>query len=161
MRTDDRGPKKDKAQKHNRRGADLESKFLRVIDANFNRAKEGLRVCEDVCRFWLNDTAMTKKLKDLRHGLTKVMVPLGLKEMIMGRDVGGDVGSKSTKSESRRDKPSDIFYANSQRVKESLRVLEEFSKLKNTKAAQAIKAMRYEVYVIEKKVLTARALHGK
>lgn len=141
--------------------AELESKFLRVIDANFNRAKEGLRVCEDVCRFWLNDTAMTKALKDLRHRLTKAMGPLGLKEMIAGRDVDGDVGRKSTKSESRRENPSDIFYANSQRVKESLRVLEEFSKLKNIKAAQAIKAMRYEVYVIEKKVLTARALHGK
>ena len=141
--------------------ADLDSKFLRVIDANFNRAKEGLRVCEDVCRFWLNDTAMTKKLKDLRHRLTTAIGPLGLKEMIAGRDVDGDVGRKSSKSESRRERPSDIFYANSQRVKESLRVLEEFSKLRKIKTAQAIKAMRYEFYIVEKKVLTSRTFNAK
>jgi len=141
--------------------ADFESKFLRVIDANFNRAKEGLRVCEDVCRFWLNDAAMTKMLKDLRHRLTTVMIPLGLKEIIAGRDIKGDVGKRSTRSESRREKPADIFYANSQRVKESLRVLEEFSKLKNIKTSQAIKDMRYAIYAVEKKVLNSRKLHDK
>ncbi len=135
--------------------------FLRVVDANFNRAKEGLRVCEDVCRFFLNESAMTKKLKDLRHRLTTVMIPLGLKEIIAGRDVHGDVGRKSTKSESLRKKPADIFYANCQRVKESLRVLEEFSKLKNVKASQAIKAMRYEMYVVEKKILSLRAFNAQ
>ena len=141
--------------------ADFESRFLRVIDANFNRAKEGLRVCEDMCRFWLEDSAMTKTFKGLRHDLTKVMIPLGLKKLMAGRDIEGDVGRKSSKSESFRKKPSDIFYANSQRIKESLRVLEEFAKLKSAKTSQAIKALRYKVYGIEKKVLTSRTFDDR
>ena len=61
---------------------DCESKFLRVIDANFNRAKEGLRVCEDVCRFWLDEEVLTKKFKSLRHRLTDEIKVLGLKSLI-------------------------------------------------------------------------------
>ena len=134
---------------------------MKLTEMNFNRAKEGLRVCEDMCRFWLDDPVMTKTFKSLRHDLTKVMTPLGLKKLIAGRDIEGDVGRESTKSEALRKKPSDIFYANSQRVKESLRVLEEFAKLKSVKTSQAIKVLRYKVYGIEKKVLTSRTLDDR
>ncbi len=138
-----------------------EPKFLRVIDANFNRAKEGLRVCEDVCRFWLNQEILTKKFKSLRHRLTDEIKVLGLKNLIAGRDVQSDCGRTTISSESKRKTTADIFYANCQRVKESLRVLEEFAKLKNVKSALGIKALRYEVYGIEKKVLSSRAFNAK
>ena len=134
----------------------LEQKFLRVVDANFNRAKEGLRVCEDVCRFWLDDEALTRVCKKNRHRLTELMIPLGLKKVIAGRDIGADVGRGSTGSESRREKTADIFYANCQRVKESLRVLEEFAKLKDIKAADGLKNLRYQIYNFEKKVLSRK-----
>ncbi len=132
----------------------FDPKFLRIIDANFNRAKEGLRVCEDVCRFLLDEKVLTANCKNIRHELTTLMIPLGLKEIIAGRDIEGDVGTRSTRSESRREKPADIFYANCQRVKESLRVLEEFAKLNSIKTAAGIKNLRYQIYAIEKKVLT-------
>ncbi len=140
---------------------EYEPKFLRVMDANFNRAKEGLRVCEDVCRFWLDEQALTKKFKSVRHRLTEHLKVLGLKDLIAARDVQGDIGRTTIKSESTRKTTSDIFYANCQRVKESLRVLEEFSKLKSVKASAGIKALRYEIYGIEKIVLSLRAFDAK
>ena len=122
----------------------------RVIDANYNRAKEGLRVCEDVFRFVKDDKELTAKVKQVRHGLTAAVALFGLKGIVAARDIVGDVGRATIKAESSRGSVADIFYANSQRVKESLRVLEEFAKLENARAAAAIKKLRYTVYDIEK-----------
>lgn len=127
--------------------------YLRVLDANFNRAKEGLRVCEDSCRFVLNSPVATRKYKNLRHQLTKSVSSLGLKKIIEGRNIAGDVGRSSTKTELKRRGISDIFYANSQRVKESVRVLEEFAKIKNPKLAQQLKKIRYMIYALEKSII--------
>ena len=132
---------------------DFEIKFLRVMDANYNRAKEGLRVCEDVCRYCFDDHKLTKSAKVLRHELTSLLKPLGLTTLLVGRDIEGDVGQQTIKEEKLRNGLEDIFYANIQRVKESLRVLEEFVKLKNSKQAQGLKALRYRVYTFEKQVL--------
>ncbi|MCB9772569.1 MAG: thiamine-phosphate pyrophosphorylase [Candidatus Omnitrophica bacterium] len=132
---------------------DSNSKFLRVIDANYNRAKEGLRVCEDVCRFWIDDGKLTKIFKSVRHRLTVSILKLGFKEILAERDVEGDMGRVTIKSEARRKSAADVFYANCQRVKESLRVLEEFAKLRNSATSASIKKLRYEVYSVEKKVL--------
>lgn len=45
-------------------------KLSRIVDANFNRAKEGLRVCEDICRYGFDLKKETRQLKDIRHALT-------------------------------------------------------------------------------------------
>ncbi|MFA5060455.1 MAG: thiamine-phosphate pyrophosphorylase [Candidatus Omnitrophota bacterium] len=125
----------------------------RLIDANFNRAKEGLRVCEDVCRFVLNDGKLSGAYKTLRHQLSGALSLLGIKLMINARDIEGDVGKKTFSSELKRKNIQDIFYANSQRAKESLRVLEEFAKLKRSRSAQDLKKIRYSIYAIERKVV--------
>lgn len=125
----------------------------RVVDANYNRAKEGLRVCEDVCRFVRDDKKATARFKKLRHDLTQAVAVFGLKDMAAARDIVRDVGRKTIAAESRRNGISDIFYANVQRVKESLRVLEEFAKLKDAGAASNLKKLRYTVYAIEKNAL--------
>ena len=41
----------------------------RILDANLDRAREGLRVLEDWCRFGLNHHDLTDKLKHLRQSL--------------------------------------------------------------------------------------------
>ncbi len=127
--------------------------LYRGMDANFNRAKEGLRVCEDVCRFLRNEEKSTRQYKLVRHRLSAVMAQLPVADIVQARDVKRDVGQKTTRSESKRKDLSDVFYANSQRVKESIRVLEEFTKLIETKAAQDLKEIRYRVYSLEKEVL--------
>ena len=133
-----------------------QQKLLRVIDANFNRAKEGLRVCEDVVRFIFNDASTTLQLKNIRHGLTQAVATLGLGEMIKARDISGDVGVKTTASELKRQDINDIIYANSQRVKESIRVLEEVAKLVDVSAALKLKKLRYQFYAVEQKMLKKR-----
>ncbi|MBF0619244.1 MAG: thiamine-phosphate pyrophosphorylase [Candidatus Omnitrophica bacterium] len=127
--------------------------FSRVIDANFNRAKEGFRVCEDVCRYVLDDAKATARWKRARHGLNDAVATFGLRDIVSARDIVGDVGRSTIAAESKRRDVADIFYANAQRIKESLRVLEEFSKLKDVQAAEALKCLRYEIYDLEKNAL--------
>ena len=125
----------------------------RVVDANYNRAKEGLRVCEDVCRFVRDDEKSTASFKKLRHDLTRAVQIFGFKDIVASRDIVRDVGRKTIAAESCRSSIADIFYANVQRVKESLRVLEEFAKLKDAAVASDLKKLRYTVYDIEKNAL--------
>jgi len=132
----------------------IDRKFYRIIDANFNRAKEGLRVCEDISRFFYNKKNVTRKYKNARHELTEAIACLGLEKIIQARDIQGDIGKKSSPSEFYRAKTKDVFYANAQRVKESLRVLEEVTKLIDMKVAQDVKALRYKVYALEKNVIS-------
>ena len=133
-----------------------DKKFDRIIDANFNRAKEGLRVCEDVCRFILDRKSFTQNYKNVRHQLTEIISSLNILKVIRSRDIGRDVGRKSSATEFKRSGAMDIFYANSQRAKESIRVLEEFTKLRNKQLAEDLKKLRYKVYALEKKVIERR-----
>jgi len=125
----------------------------RVIDANINRAKEGLRVCEEITRFILDNRLLTSRLKRIRHNLTSLSESLISKqELFKERESIKDVGRFIKANELKRDGLSGIFFANIQRVKESVRVLEEFSKLINIEVALGFKNIRYKVYEIEKKV---------
>ena len=130
-----------------------DKKFDRIIDANYNRAKEGLRVCEDVCRFVLDAKDSTRSYKSVRHRLTDIVGMLNITKAIQSRDMARDVGRRSTVAEFKRNGAIDIYYANSQRVKESVRVLEEFTKLRNKRLAEDLKKLRYKIYALEKNVL--------
>ena len=123
------------------------------MDANLNRSKEGLRVCEDISRFILNDTSATGTFKSLRHQILSALPHLKYKELIEARDINGDVGRSSRPSELTRKNVADIFYANAQRAKESIRVLEEFSKLLNKQSSDKLKRIRYKFYDVEKKII--------
>ena len=126
----------------------------RIIDANINRAKEGLRVCEEIVRFVLESRQLSARLKKIRHKITFLAESLGSQDdLLKGRASLKDVGRAILAGELRREGLRDIFSANMQRVKESVRVLEEFSKLKNTKTALGFKAIRYKIYETEKNVL--------
>jgi len=132
-----------------------DEKIFRLLDANFNRSKEGLRVCEDIARFIFDNKAATKHYKALRHQIEGIFGRLSLpkKNVIKARAVKEDVGQGSSKSEFLREEAGDIFYANSQRAKESLRVLEEFIKLTDVRFARDFKKIRYQLYILEKKIV--------
>lgn len=137
-------------------------KVNRIIDANINRAKEGLRVCEEITRFILDNQQLTSKLKMIRHNLTSFSESLiSRDDLFKERSSIKDVGRFIKANELKRSGPSDIFFANMQRVKESVRVLEEFSKLINIKAALGFKNIRYKIYEIEKKVSVCLPADGK
>ena len=123
---------------------------LRILDANFNRAKEGLRVIEDVFRFILEDDQLRRKLRNLRHSLDVIKRNKFFKNAIIDRDSKKDLGRRVDTLEIKRKNPCDILYINFQRVKESLRVMEEFSKIISPKDTRLLKKMRYDVYSLEK-----------
>jgi thiamine-phosphate pyrophosphorylase len=73
-----------------------------------------------------------------------------LEDLVSSRDVNDDVGIKSIDSEKTRESLVDLFLANTQRGKESLRVLEEVLKLFDQNLSQGFKKFRFKLYEIEK-----------
>jgi thiamine-phosphate pyrophosphorylase len=127
--------------------------LYRILDANFNRTKEGLRVCEDLCRYHWNQKTLTRAFKDVRHELTGIMTGLDIQKVLEARYIQGDVGRATSIGESKRADLSAVFWANSQRVKESLRVLEEVTKLIDSRISSKLKILRYKVYALEQKAI--------
>ena len=125
---------------------------LRLIDANLNRLREGIRVVEDIFRFILNDKTTATKLKNLRH---KARLPQ-YEKLLDNRDIINDVLKSTTKSETQRENLNSILIANFKRAQESSRVIEEFAKLNFSEYSDLFKHIRYELYDIEKKLLDDR-----
>ena len=121
---------------------------LRLLDANLNRLREGIRVVEDIYRYIFNDKQTSTKLKSLRH---KSRIDI-YKELLDSRDIKNDVLKTSTKSEQNRDNLNSILIANFKRAQESARVLEEFAKLIDIKTSENFKNIRYELYDLEKNI---------
>ncbi|MCG3657273.1 thiamine-phosphate pyrophosphorylase [Aliarcobacter butzleri] len=118
---------------------------LRLIDANLNRLREGIRVVEDIFRYVYNNKEVATKLKNLRH-LARTQ---NYYELLETRDVKNDVLRESIKSEQNRDNLNSILIANFKRAQESARVLEEFTKLTSIKDSENFKYIRYELYNLE------------
>ncbi|MFH1317694.1 MAG: thiamine-phosphate pyrophosphorylase [Candidatus Omnitrophota bacterium] len=130
--------------------------MLRIIDANFNRCKEGLRVIEDIYRFILEDDASRKKIRKIRHSLDEIANEKVLKDAILSRDARGDLGKDVDVLEVNRRDCDQILSINFQRVKESLRVLEEFFKIIIPRRVEDIKKIRYQIYTAEKKSIMGK-----
>ena len=123
----------------------MNNNTYRIIDANLNRLKEGIRVVEDIFRYFYNDKELSTKLKNLRH-LSRVE---NFYEILASRDVQNDVLRQSIKSEQNRDNLNSILIANFKRAQESARVLEELLKLYSIKDSENFKYIRYELYNLE------------
>lgn len=128
----------------------LDLSVCRILDANLDRAREGLRTLEDWCRFGLNQRELTEKLKHLRQSLGQWHTA----ELRAARDTPGDPGTEITHpQEQSRSDIAQVLQANFCRVQEALRSLEEFGKLYRPDMAAACKQMRYQVYTLESTVL--------
>jgi len=128
---------------------ELPPELFRVVDANLNRLKEGIRVIEDIMRYRDNNKALSSQLKALRH---KAQVA-EIKELLLYRDSINDVLRPSTKSELTRSSILNIITANFKRAEESSRVLEELYKLANITYSENFKYIRYELYNLEKEII--------
>ena len=123
----------------------MNKNHLRLIDANLNRLREGIRVAEDIFRYIYNNKEISTKLKDLRHlARTK-----NYYELLETRDVENDVLRESIKSEQNREDLNSILIANFKRAQESSRVLEELTKLSSIEDSENFKYIRYELYNLE------------
>lgn len=121
-------------------------KIERLIDANLNRLKEGIRVVEDITRYIQDDAHLTSQLKTLRHQLQQAHN----KQRLIHRDIEHDVLKETIASELNRTTLNDIVIANFSRSQESSRVLEESFKLSDSTLSELFKSIRYELYALEK-----------
>ena len=127
----------------------LSPELFRVIDANLNRLKEGIRVVEDIIRYRDNNKNLSSKLKQLRH---KARIQ-ETTQLLKYRDSINDVLRPSIKSELNRVDIISIMTANFKRAQESSRVLEELFKLYNIIYSENFKYIRYELYNLEKEII--------
>ena len=128
-------------------GGVLTQETWRLLDANVNRCMEGLRTLEDVARFVLNDFALSRSWKDLRHSLREIASRWPRSELLAARDAITDVGRMiKTKPESHRDGFAEIVAAAAGRCQESLRLLGEVAKVFDSQAACELENLRYDCY---------------
>lgn len=123
----------------------------RIIDANLNRASEGLRVVEEYLRFGLGDAHLSERCKTLRHELAKSIDDSYRKTICVTRDAAGDVGqSIESDAEHIRDSVHSVVIANLKRVQQALRSIEEYSKLLPDSPSRRIEKIRFDSYELEK-----------
>lgn len=123
----------------------------RVIDANANRAREGLRVVEDTARFVLNREDASNALRDMRHRLDSI-VRHYYSKLLQNRDVEHDLGRSNGTTDHKSGLPA-ILASNFKRCTEAMRVMEEYSRVVAPRAVRGIQAIRYGIYQWEKKLL--------
>lgn len=124
----------------------------RIIDANANRAREGLRVLEEIARFHLDDAALSQTFKTLRHALREAVDALAVSpaDRLAARDTPQDVGTGlSTAAEHLRPTLDTLAAAAAARTSEALRVLEESAKFTGS-TGEALESIRYRLYDAER-----------
>jgi thiamine-phosphate pyrophosphorylase len=129
---------------------------LRILDANLNRATEGLRVVEDYCRFALDDQHLSRRCKEIRHNLISALSSISSPALAAARESQHDVGAAiATPQEGDRHSLAHVAAASWQRVQQALRVIDECVKLLAPASAAAIERLRYQSYTLAKACLTA------
>ncbi len=126
---------------------------LRLIDANTNRALEGARVCEEIVRFYLESPRCFRQIRALRHAIAQAVrrLPIRPVDLVAARASGRDIGRRSA---SRRiDSLERLFVINFQRTKESLRTLEECTRLIAPEHTAAFQRLRFRTYEVERALL--------
>ena len=138
--------------------------MLRILDVNLNRIGEGLRLLEDVTRFILNDPELSEQLKNMRHELLPKDRSLQ-KRLLRARKAGEDVGAfLDVDSEAERADAVSLVSANSRRVQQSLRVLEELAKVHGDDFGMdwdKFKHARFALYTLEQKIVLELLRHHK
>lgn len=127
----------------------------RIIDANFNRAREGLRIAEEFCRFALNNEILSSRCKKTRHQLSSVIKKLDLQQLITVRDTENDIGcGMEVANQMNRDSLQDCVTAGFARSTEALRVLAEAAATIDTAVSNTFEQLRYVCYTLEKDIAT-------
>ncbi|WP_269606587.1 thiamine phosphate synthase [Prochlorococcus marinus] len=127
-----------------------DNRIAQLIDANLDRAREGLRVMEDWCRFGLKRSDFSIQIKDWRQQLGAHHHNIYLKARLTSDDPARGI---SHPLQTVRSTPEAIFIANSSRVQEALRVIEEFTRTTDPNLCEIASKIRYKTYEFEIKVL--------
>ncbi|MCK4308125.1 thiamine-phosphate pyrophosphorylase [candidate division WOR-3 bacterium] len=130
----------------------MKEEVAQIIDANLNRAREGLRVVEEVARFVLRNEKLTKEIKAQRHKLSALFKK---QDLIKFRDTKKDLGKYKDFDfdDSSYRSLRETVQRNLSRAQEGCRVLEEFSKLFSKELPPKIKEIRFNIYELEKTII--------
>ena len=127
-----------------------DSRISQIIDANLDRAREGLRVLEDWARFGLGKEDLVVKIKNFRQILGKNHLKIYKTSRNHNED---QCKGLSHIEQLKRKGPSKVISTNSARVQEALRVIEEFSRNHNNTLSKIAAKIRYEIYTLEIELL--------
>ena len=131
---------------------------LRLLDANLDRAREGLRVLEDWARFGLDRADLVARTKDMRQRLGR----LHHARYKQARHAASDPATgMAHPAQAERQRPEAVVAANAARVQEALRVLEEFGRQGDPALAAEAAAIRYALYDLELDLLQADQLRAE
>jgi len=124
----------------------------RLIDANLDRAREGLRVLEDWARFGLDRGDLVVRTKDMRQRLGRLHRDAYKFARHTATDPAAGLGHPAQLD---RRSPSAVVGATAGRVQEALRVLEEFGRSSDPELAGEASGLRYLLYDLEVDLLQA------
>jgi len=124
--------------------------IYRILDANLDRAREGIRTIEEWCRFGLENRDLCDRCKQMRQTLGQ----WHREEFRRARNTDDDPATDLSHAQERqRTDIQSVLRANMARLQEALRVLEEYSKVIDPQMAAAVKQMRYGVYSLETELM--------
>lgn len=128
--------------------------LYRIIDANYNRAREAFRVMEEYCRFGLNNPALSGQAKQCRHKLCSALSSISQEKLLSHRDTEGDVGRElKVEGQLQRKSLQDCFTAAAKRASEALRALAETTQALDPAIAATMEKLRFQVYALEKNAI--------
>jgi thiamine-phosphate pyrophosphorylase len=133
----------------------LSDPVCRILDACFNRAREALRVVEDVARFRHDDAVTARELKEARHALDLRARPYAA-DFLKARDSERDVGRDSDRPVAAPRTFGEVVAANLKRAQEALRTIEEVAKGRFPAMAREALRLRFRLYAIEKRMADPR-----
>ena len=136
--------------------------FYRVIDANINRAAEGLRAVEEYARFVAGDSGLVARAKVLRHEVRKGVLTLST-DLLAARDSGRDPGVEIAEilNVDNKANAAELVAANFKRIEEAVRMVEEYLRpAGHGDLARRYEKLRFECYALERdySMLFARGL---
>lgn len=145
----------------------MDSQLPRILDANANRAREGLRTAEDYVRFIVGDALYAERLRRVRQSLTTTLLSIPDLEnaLIAARNVSSDpFQPEHWKDVLRRvevETPMDVARRGLKRAQEALRVLEEYTRSIFSQQADRFSKLRYGVYEAEQWLVSASSAMQK
>jgi len=121
-------------------------RIYQIIDANLDRAREGLRVLEDWARFGLGKEKHVERIKNFRQILGKNHLEIYKKSR---NHIVDKCKGLTHQEQTNRKTPEQVISSNSGRVQEALRVIEEFSRPHNQELSKIASEIRYATYTLE------------
>lgn len=120
--------------------------WLRIIDANLNRAREALRVIEDVWRFGPSRGFLVPRARHLRHRVGELPAKLGLTdhELLAARDVASDALAIAPAPNGGSVEPRNFA-----RASEALRSIEEAARGLGAMGIEAVAGVRFSLYTLQ------------